>query len=335
MNKKSLQLALEMISQGALANVPEMLRAEALDRHENAKPWMQSSPIQGFGIGFRKSEGKTFKQLALKVYVDKKIPDAELGESLVPKALNFTGLGQEIITDVEAIGKVTLELDTVRHRPAFPGCGVGHPDITVGTFGCLVTKKGKPSGDLYILSNSHVLANEGLASAGDRIVQPGNLDGGRSPADDIAELSEFISFDFGSGFENLVDAAIAKVLDKSQVISKIGTIGVPPSGIGAARVGTRVKKTGRTTGFSRGEVLDVDFRTSLEYRKPGGGKGFVNFRDQVLCTRYTQGGDSGSAVLHETSNKILGLHFAGSSSTSIFNKIGNVISALGIEIVTK
>jgi hypothetical protein len=57
-----------------------------------------------------------------------------------------------------------MELDTQRHRPAFPGCGLGHTDVTVGTFGCLVRKKGDPN-NLYILSNSHVLANEGIKCA--------------------------------------------------------------------------------------------------------------------------------------------------------------------------
>jgi len=37
-------------------------------------------------------------------------------------------------------------------------------------------------------------------------------------------------------------------------------------------------------------------------------------RDQVLCTRYTAGGDSGAAVFN-SNNQIVGLHFAGTPST--------------------
>jgi hypothetical protein len=66
---------------------------------------------------------------------------------------------------------------------------------------------------------------------------------------------------------------------------------------------------------------------------PGGGTGLVGFRDQVLCTCYTAGGDSGSAVLN-MSKKVVGLHFAASPSTSIFNPIKFTQAALKIEIVT-
>jgi len=41
---------------------------------------------------------------------------------------------------------------------------------------------------LYILSNSHVLADEGTGAVGDRVIQPGKYDGGAAPGDVIAEL---------------------------------------------------------------------------------------------------------------------------------------------------
>lgn len=333
MDKQKLKLALDIISEGVSPSIPEVFHAEALDRHRSAKSWIFGDLIQGFGIGRRLTEGRRSEELVLKVYVEKKLPLAELGKAGVPKVIDLPILGGEVETDVEAIGKVSFELDRSRHRPAFPGCGLGHVRTTVGTFGCLVRKQGDPDG-LYILSNSHVLADEGTASIGDEIIQPGDYDQGSSPSDVIAHLSEFIPFDFTQGYPNLVDAAIGKVLRNDLVVSGIGVIGVPPQGIGQARVGTKIKKVGRTTGFTHGEVLDVDFRTAINYKTSGGGSGVAGFRDQVLCTRYTAGGDSGSAVLHETSNKILGLHFAGSESASIFNKIGNVIDALKIEVIT-
>ena len=76
-------------------------------------------------------------------------------------------------------------------------------------------------------------------------------------------------------------------------------------------------------------MLTIDF--FLEYKRPGGGKGRVGFRDQVLCTRYTASGDSGSVVLNDR-ERIVGLHFAGSPSTSIFNRINHVFQLLDIEL---
>ena len=93
----------------------------------------------------------------------------------------------------------------------------------------------------------------------------------------------------------------------------------------------RVQKVGRTTDYTTGVVLDVHYRLALRYKKPGGGTGRVGLRDQVLCTRYTAGGDSGSAVLNSR-KRVVGLHFAGSPSTSIFNRIGHVFDLLDLEL---
>ncbi len=96
----------------------------------------------------------------------------------------------------------------------------------------------------------------------------------------------------------------------------------------------QVQKTGRTTDYTVGVIQDIDYRLPLDYKRPGGGTGRVGLRDQVLCTRYTDAGDSGSAVLN-MQGKVVGLHFAGSPSTSIFNRIQDVLDALKIEVVTE
>jgi V8-like Glu-specific endopeptidase len=57
----------------------------------------------------------------------------------------------------------------------------------------------------------------------------------------------------------------------------------------------------------------------------------VGFRDQVLCTRYTAGGDSGAAVLNKR-RYLVGLHFAGSMSASVFNPVQPVFRSLAIEL---
>jgi hypothetical protein len=47
----------------------------------------------------------------------------------------------------------------------------------------------------------------------------------------------------------------------------------------------------------------------------------------------SQGGDSGSLVQEETSEKAVGLLFAGSPSTTIINPINMVLQALGVAII--
>jgi len=329
---KELKLALEVVTEGAGGYVPEALRAEAASTQGAARPWTMGEGIQAVGIGEKVTDRHTRDDLVLKVYVEKKRPEREV-TNLVPREVAIPGVAQPVPTDVEEIGKVTIEPNTTRVRPAPPGHSVGHLNITAGTFGCLVRKRGDPT-TLYILSNSHVLADEGVGSVGDPIVQPGPLDGGVAPADVIAALAEWVPFQFSSAsYPNLVDAAIARVNDPAAVDAFIRLIGVPVGVSTTVRRGMRVQKTGRTTDYTQGIIRDVNLRLALDYKRPGGGTGRVGLRDQVLCTRYTAGGDSGSAVLN-MKGRVVGLHFAGSPSSSIFNRIRNVQDALQIDVVT-
>ena len=79
-----------------------------------------------------------------------------------------------------------------------------------------------------------------------------------------------------------------------------------------------------------GTVRDVHFRFVLEY--PGVGN--VGYVDQVLCTRYTRPGDSGSLVLDPASGRAVGLHFAGASGGSVFSPIDHVLKGLNVRLVT-
>ena len=332
---KDLLLALDMLTEGTVAeSAPEALRAMAPVARREHKDWTNGPGIQGLGIGEKITSGKKLREVVLKVYVEKKLPKALLREAVaIPSEVKIEALSKPIPTDVQAIGKVTLEENTTRERPLIPGYSIGHPAISAGTLGCLVRRKGDRR-TLYVLSNSHVLANEGVAQKGDKILQPGDADGGAQPGDIVGQLEDFVPFQFtASGFPNLVDAAIAKLRANIKAIKAIRLIGVPAGVSTTLRRDMQVQKTGRTTDYTVGVITDINYRLPVPYKKPGGGTGRVGLRDQVLCTRYTAGGDSGSAVLN-MKKEVVGLHFAGSPSSSIFNKIANVLTALSIEIVT-
>jgi hypothetical protein len=249
-----------------------------------------------------------------------------------------------------------FQAPTGRFRPAPGGVSVGHVAITAGTLGCWVTKNGQK----VILSNNHVLANSNAAEIGDAILQPGPFDGGRFPQDHIANLMQFVPISFqgepsGGQFanvvisffnlgcrlissnirykvtkiqaeDNLVDAAIAVPLKAADVKDEILEIG-PIQETVPGQLGMAIKKSGRTTGFTTGEIQQVDVTANVQY---GAGQVAV-FTDQLLAGAMSQGGDSGSAVLDEN-NRLTGLLFAGSDTTTIINRIENVFSALGISL---
>jgi hypothetical protein len=309
----------------------------------------QKVNVLATGVGYKFSRGKQTDQLALVCSVDTKKAKKNLSaKEMIPSEI------QGIPTDVNPTGVIhALAAPTEKFRPAPGGVSIGHINITAGTFGCLVRKNNKK----FILSNNHVLANSNDAEIGDVIVQPGPTDGGDYPADQIARLSEFIRIDFGeedsscsignsaasilnffagiagsstrlkakkmAAAENLVDCAIAEPLNENDVSSEITDIG-SISGIDEGELNMAVKKSGRTTAV----IQQIDATVQINY----GANKTATFVDQLLTGYMSAGGDSGSAVLNND-NKIVGLLFAGSSNTTIINRIQNVFNALNVTYV--
>jgi hypothetical protein len=198
-----------------------------------------------------------------------------------------------------------------------------------GTLGSLITD----GTTQYILSNNHVLGLAGQAQAGDDVSQPGRIDFSCRIADIVAD------FTAAPALSSNVDAAVAQLrpgmMNSNGAIEDIGTIS---STIRNAAVGLPVQKSGRTTGHTTGSVSSINTTVSIKYpTECGGHKGpSYTFTNQVVVTpgAFSAGGDSGSLILTNDSNKQpVALLFAGSSSSTIGNPIGTVLtrvsSALG------
>ena len=285
--------------------------------------------VQGVGVGLKITDGAVTTKPSVMVLVDQKLPKEVVGSELVPGTVN------KVPTDVVSVGQLfaggaldsiepadegDTEVQTLRARtrPVRPGYSVGHYRITAGTIGAgaydLSPLPGKPP-RYYILSNNHVLANSNAARIGDPILQPGPVDGGRLPRDRIGSLSRFVPIRFNDGSCNTVDAAVAEVpfewLDRD-----IYWNGYPRTAAATAKVGTLVKKTGRTTNFTTGRVTAINATVNVNY----GSGNVAKFCRQIVTTDMSAGGDSGSLVLDWQNNPI-GLLFAGSSTATILNQI--------------
>jgi len=222
---------------------------------------------------------------------------------------------------------------TTRARPAPVGFSMGHPDITAGTYGARV-KDG--SGNVYALSNNHVLADVNNASIGDNILQPGPTDGGTNPDDKIGELADYEPIDFDN--VNYMDAAIASSstsnLDAS---TPSDAYGVPGTTTKSASVGMAVQKYGRTTQHTTGEVAEINVSVSVCYETAGpfNCKSAAQFEDQIGITPgdFSDGGDSGSLIVTDDSNKNpVGLLFAGSDTRTLANPIDRVLNRFNVTI---
>ena len=195
-----------------------------------------------------------------------------------------------------------------------------------GTLGALITD----GTNQYILSNNHVLGRSGAAVAGEDVSQPGMIDANCAITTIVADYTGAAPL----GPSN-VDAAVAQ-LRPGQMNStgSIQDIGVPSSTIAIPTVGLGVAKSGRTTGFTTGSISSINTSVSVQYQQGcGKGKKFtVTFTGQIVITpgNFSAGGDSGSLIVtNNAAHNPVGLLFAGSSSATIANPIGLVLTRLG------
>lgn len=219
-------------------------------------------------------------------------------------------------------------------RPVPIGISTGNEfSCSAGTIGARV----KSGSSVYALSNNHVYALENSAPNGSPVLQPGRYDTNCAfdPSNVIGTLSAFVPIVFSTEASNTVDAAIALSsitdLDKSTPPDGYGT---PSSVLGPAGeqlLNQVVKKYGRTTKLTRGQVIFINVTINVGYSS-----GTARFVDQIgiLGTKpFIRSGDSGSLVVTDSGANPVGLAFASSATGYAFaNKIGNVLGALGVTI---
>lgn len=228
-----------------------------------------------------------------------------------------------------------------RHRPVLAGVSEINADSTAATAGpyparVTDTAAGNwadetDSGEVVRLSNNHVYALVDEAEFGAPVVQPSPRDGGSLPDDRVGELRGYVPIEEGA----TVDVA-ARSADPDREAPEYHEL--PDEWPTAVRRddyrslrGETVTKTGRTTGVTSGTVEGVDASVRVNF---GPDHGAITLRDQIITGPMSQGGDSGSPVFRDESGELVGLLFAGSANQTICNKIGNVESALGVELLT-
>lgn len=228
-------------------------------------------------------------------------------------------------------------------RPIWLGTSGGNiNDISTlyccsGTLGALV----QDAGGQYILSNNHVLAKTNGTNNPDPIIQPGLIDQNcyQDSYDIVANLSRFVTILF-DGNPNTVDAAIAAVrsncgsgstncVDPSGSILDIGEVSTSTV---VPELGKPVKKSGRTTGLTKGKITAVGVTAYITYNTECGiGSQVAKFINQIMISpgRFSKGGDSGSLIVEDCSSnpRAVGLLFAGGYGGTLANPISDVLSS--------
>ena len=314
----------------------------ALSRKRNE--WLRRPDVTAVDVGYRYKGRMITDEIALRVHVERKLPRAALAkhelitDSEAPETID--GFPVDVVegkygpamatapAQIEAIENVDRK---GRINPLAGGISCGNPRITAGTLGAIVWDRtnGKPS----ILSNWHVLCGSQNCEAGEAIRQPGKLDGG-TEQDKVAGLTRF-------RLDRDSDAAIANLSGQREFTRDV--VGLDPiSGVTEPQLGMKVVKSGRTTGITEGKIDGVNMSLSINY----GGGTVQTFQNQIRIvplppwpnTDYevSEGGDSGSVWIEQSSNRAVGLHFAGETNTSptaehaIANRMTEVVRILNI-----
>lgn len=283
-----------------------------------ARAASSASTVASYALGVSAGKEKDDYRLALRIQ-HRSLMGSELVSSIKDAAKGEV--------DVRYIGRVTAGARTVKKRAAAPwyqsrqrplligsSCGYLRSDLVMaGTLGCFVQRKS--GGPALILSNNHVLADEGRYPKGGPIVQPGALDGGTLSKDRVAKLSSFVKYR-KQPKDNYVDAAVAAVdsgVDfEAAKLRGIGTLAGPASQ--PLDVREEVHKVGRTTGAREGRVTAIELDGVLvEYDT-----GVFSFDDQIEIEgagsrSFSDAGDSGSLIV-DVELRGAALLFAGSES---------------------
>lgn len=300
---------------------------------DEARAQLQQYPgVVSVELGIKESGGDLTDDLAWRVYVVKKLPEAELAPgAVIPDEI----LG--VKTDVIEYDVPTLTFDSSKYRPLKGGIQIDN-DLPVGqgTLGCFAQVDG--SQEIVALTNAHVVEAGGATNTIE-MGQPEYTECCCCACDEIGTCSTS-----DRKLDGSVDAAIVRLKSGVGITNVIRALNADGSdgivqGSRAASVSTdTVVKVGRTSDRTTGTVVSITHGT------PAGSDGTPARTDQILVkpdtgiTKFQDFGDSGSALV-DKDNKVIGLMWGAylTPGTSLFGHgiacpINAVKSALSITI---
>jgi endonuclease G len=193
-----------------------------------------------------------------------------------------------------------------------------------GTLGGKVIDR--TTGAEMILSNWHVLVADWGARPGQRIYQPGRLDGGTF-RDAVATLTRH-------AMDVNLDAAVATLNGSRQLLADQLDLD-PVAGAAIAQLGMEVTKSGRRSDVTRGRITDVDATLRMDYGPVTKLIHNVTSIEPLVSFQQVSGpGDSGSLWIDASTNLAVGLHFAGSDipERGLAIDLPTVLSALNVQL---
>lgn len=307
-------------------DLPRIKRTQEL----NADRLFEYPNVVGVATGFQETrQGFGREEIRIQVFVQQKLPLSHLpDDAVIPREVPDPE-GEGVRTDVIDAGFAQPLQDTTRYRPVPGGCSIGNlTGINAGTLGGWACDETDDT--TVFLTNNHVVTatgNRGAIPANSGMVQPGQLDGGTAPADQIGQTKRIVpiatSAAQATAPTTAVDAAIVTITaDRDNDVIDIGPAIYETA---TPTLNMNVQKRGRTTGrTTNGRVVSVNASWLLNYGTTGSPAfARIGTGASVFNIASTDGnpfgdrGDSGSLIFDQAAGEldgtrpVVGLLFAG------------------------
>ncbi|AYF53605.1 trypsin-like serine protease [Clostridium botulinum] len=281
------------------------------------KYFLSKENVIGVGLGYKIKNGFYTCMKCIVVFVTKKLPlDRISACNLVPNI--YKGVPTDVIeSDIPKTASLTT-----RKRPVTGGYCIGVKGLKTATMGCLV---GNSHSD-YILTSNHAIINNKREKLKAVVFQPSPEYGGKESEDIIGKVVTFTRV-LPQSQINDSDAALV-LTDRIKSSIDITFIG-PIRGTSDGRVGQKVQKVGCISGLTTGNITTINTTIMINYLGEE-----VLFKNQIVTTKMSVDGDSGSVLLNNNKEAI-GLLMANSKSNTVYNDINIVLTKLYVHILRR
>lgn len=285
-------------------------------KDNNTQELLDKKNVWAVGLGYKESRNpligavNKLKKLlgirSIRVYVTEKEPaDDLLDKDLIPKMIN--GYETDVVDEPQA---KPLNEYKARHRPVKTGVSMCNAAGTACTSGFPVWKieDGEIIRGAQVNNHCQTRYGDEKVHKGDPVIQPSLFDGGDPDSDQVAEVYEWYPRSVDK--INDMDSGMNKFIDGHKMTHEMVSKEYVPE-MGEVKLGDIVWKEGRTTGYTEAEVIDTDVTVRVN-----SSEGVMEYKGQFFTRYMLGGGDSSSAIMKKSNNKIVGQGFAGTDRIS-------------------
>jgi hypothetical protein len=306
------------------------------DRPAGSRGWLHDAGVNALGIAEKTRRGLGTGRLAIVVYVDAKRPLSRVAHR-IPPSVQVPGTRRRVPLDVVQRARMRMTGGAVpganpeRLRPGVAICCAQSPS-EIGTLGLIV----RFEGELALLSAGHVIARNGLSAPGTAILQVWKDPAGLMQTRKIAALARSVDVVAAAARGGLwFDAAIGKLEPalRGEADAAIPFLGRLAATRGRLQPDEKVFIYGATTRPGAGRIRSIHESCVVAVRGGAPLPATIVLQHVVSCSDYSDGGDSGAAVV-SAGRFLVGLHFGtNGQGDSIFFPIEPILQGFGATLV--